>query len=61
MWHVVDDVCCQDKSIWLGEEGDDGYESFGIAFHDPLGGAGVLETVDGLEVEGKEGRVRGGN
>ncbi|CAN9110845.1 unnamed protein product [Alternaria alternata] len=54
MWYMVDDVCCQNKSSWLGEEGHDGYESLRVTLHDLLGGSGVLEAVDCLEGKGEE-------
>ena len=60
VWHVVDDVCGQDGSVWLGEEGDDGYESVRSALHDLLDGFGVSETVDCLEGQRKEKAVRRG-
>ena len=61
MRHMVDDVCCQNKSFWLGEEGYDGYESLRVTLHDLLGGSGVLEAVDYLEGKGEEEKVRGRN
>ena len=61
MRHMVDDVCCENKSFWLGEEGHDGYESFRVTLHDLLGGSGVLEAVDYLEGKREEERVRGRN
>lgn len=60
VWYMVDDVCGQDRSVWLGEEGDDGCESFGAALHDLLGSSGVSETLDCLEGPGKEKAVRRG-
>ena len=61
MRHMVDDVCCQNKSFWLGEEGYDGYESLRVTLHDLLGGSGVPEAVDYLEGKGEEEKVRGRN
>ena len=61
MRHMVDDVCCQNKSFWLGEEGYDGYESLRVTLHDLLGGSGVSEAVDYLEGKGEEEKVRGRN
>ena len=61
MRHIVDDVCCQNKSFWLGEEGYDGYESLRVTLHDLLGGSGVPEAVDYLEGKGEEEKVRGRN
>ena len=60
VWYVVDDVCGQDGSVWLGEEGDDGYESVRSALHDLLDGFGVSETVDCQEGQRKEKAVRRG-
>jgi hypothetical protein len=61
MWYMVDDVCCQNRSSWLGEEGHDGYESLRVTLHDLLGGSGVLEAVDCLEGKGEEEKVCGRN
>jgi hypothetical protein len=61
MWYMVDDVCCQNKSSWLGEEGHDGYESLRVTLHDLLSGSGVLEAVDCLEGKGEEEKVCGRN